>query len=128
MFRVYVLGYTLFWFISKWTFEKWDQPGSYTLTVSTLVFILFSLYMLYRLVSRKDSSGEPIRGNFQFWVTSGILLYFAGSAIEFLMLSLIVNLSREAFFNIWSIHWSINVVVNICFAFGFLCLKRPQMA
>ncbi len=122
-------AYTAFWLVSKWTFERWNQPSGYTLTISTLVFILLSLSMFYELLKRKGAGGTPLLRTFQFWVTLGVLLYFTGSAVEYLTFPLLVKLPKDTFLNIWSLHWVINIVSNVSYAYAFLCLtSQPQTA
>jgi hypothetical protein len=126
-FRWSVALYSVFWLVSKWTFEPWDQPANYTLNISTFVFILISLFTLYRLVSQKSKLQDSILRNFQFWITAGVLIYFAGSALDFLFASQIFKLPPEYAMSLWTIHWSINVLANILYAYGFVCLIPPRI-
>ncbi|HEV8539044.1 MAG TPA: hypothetical protein VGR15_09030 [Bacteroidota bacterium] len=123
-----IFVYTAFWLVSKWTFERWNEPASYTITLSTLVFIVISLAALYRMVSRPVGTGESLTRSFQFWVAVGILTYSAGSAVHFLLIPLSTNLGRESVITVWTIHWGLNVLVNALYANGFLCLTERQTA
>lgn len=123
-----IFVYTAFWLVSKWTFEKWNEPASYTVTVSTLVFIVISLATLYRVLIRLGGTGESMLRNFQFWVTVGVLMYSAGSAVHFLLIPLSTNLAIGSAVTLWSIHWGLNVLVNVLYAYGLLCLMRQQTA
>lgn len=126
--RASILVYVFFWLASKWTFEKWDEPGTYTLAVCSFVFILLSLVMLYRQVSSRDRRDKPLLRDFRFWITVGVLSYFSGSVVEFLAISVLINLPREAFLKLWTLQWVISSLSNAAYAYGFLCLTRRPAA
>lgn len=128
-----IVGFFFFWLISKWTIEKWSEPASYTHTFSTCIFIMLSLYTLFQLVvGEKLREGEEkktsLLGNFRFWIIFGLLVYFTGSAVHFLLISPLTALSMDAAIKIWAIHWGVNVLVNILYLYGFVCLMPKYTA
>jgi len=121
--------YIVIWFISKWSFEKWDEPASYTHVWSTMIFIVLSLSVYYRLLKRSDAETygmerSSIFKSFKFWITSGIFFYFSGSAVLFLFMPLVIKLSRESAIAIYIIHWTVNLTSNLFYTCGFLCLTE----
>ena len=124
--------YVIFWLVSKWTFEKWDDQAGYTHNWTTMIFIALSLFVLYRFM--KDSDTTDIRVNYSvfdqygFWFAGGVLLYFSGSVVLFLLLPLIATVPGESTKSLYAIHWGVNVVTNIVYAYGLLCLKKSPQA
>jgi len=123
-----VVLYFAFWLGSKWSIEAWDAPASYTLTSAAFVFIVLSLLSLHQRVSTKSPSPNSIFRSFQFWTAFGVLIYFSGSAVHFLILHLLVNLPAEKFLEYWTLHWYVNVIANIAYAIGFFFLNPPAQA
>jgi hypothetical protein len=123
-----LLLYFALWLGSKWSFEAWDEPASYTLTSAAFIFIVLSLLSLHQMVSTKSSSPNSVFTSFQFWIAFGILIYFSGSAVHFLVLRLLVNLPAETFLEYWTLHWDVNVGANIAYAIGFFMLKPPAQS
>jgi len=123
-----IVIYSSWWLVSKWTLEKWDEPPSYSVVTSTIIFISFSLVALYQLVRRSAGQDRPIHRRFQFWIAFGILLYFAGSAMDFLLLPLIATLPAASVVSLWEFHWGVDIAANICYAIGYLCLSPQSMA
>ena len=119
--------YTLFWILSKYQLERFESIDQYTHSVSALVFVALSVLTLLDQVRTEESfvpSTVPLYGTFRFWVTVGVLIFFSGNTLLFGLGNVIGALAFKDAVAVWTFHWWLNITANICYAIGFLCLKR----
>lgn len=114
--RVLTIVYVLVWCIGKFTFEPFSAPDQYLFTGVGIVFVLLGLVFLFRLVVGEE---RPPWADPRFWIVGGTFLYFIGNLILFSVLRHFVTLGKEEALEIWSIHWYLNVVVNLVYGRGF---------
>lgn len=121
--------YALFWLISKWTFEGWTGPATYTHTLSAAIFTILTTVALIQLI-RSDHGGKgsehhvPVYQSMHFWVFAGVLLYFTGNVTLFLLIDTVTQFQFLNAVTVWTLHWVLSIVVNVCFMVSFLCLRR----
>jgi len=95
---------------------------SYMLVAEGLIFIVFSLAYLYKLFD--DMSIFRLELYPMFWVNAGILFYFAGNLFLFAVSNYVLQQSVHGYYQSWSIHSVLNILLNLLFAFSFLLLPR----
>ena len=129
--RLSIPLYALFWLLSKWWLENWSSPAVYTHTLSAVVFTFLSAFALIGLLRNRldenaiDTRGEtPMYMNEQFWFSVGVLLYFTGNVTLFLLVDTVTGFSFLDASNVWSFHWALSSIVNICFMITFLCPRQ----
>ncbi len=113
--------YVLFWVFAKVFLEKFNAPAVYTPTISRIIIISGTLYLLVVVASQTHT---PIFREPKFWFAAGFLLACAGSLMFYGFRTLLDGLSMDAIVRVWSIHWVVLTVSNILLTIGFLC--RPQ--
>ncbi|GJQ20301.1 MAG: hypothetical protein HBSIN02_06560 [Bacteroidia bacterium] len=113
--------YSLFWAASKLLFEQFTTSALYTPTVSRIILLGSTLYILLMISSTTTRMlySEP-----KFWFAAGFLVIFAGSLMFYGFRNLFLDLSVEAVKTLWSIHWSVTIVSNLLHVIGFLCILR----
>lgn len=123
--RYSVLLYGIVWTGAKvFGIEGINDPAHFTHPIASTALVIISSITLYR-ISHNDT--EPHWWNtMRFWVSSGVLLYFAGNVMLFVVLDKIASLRFSDAMTIWSFHWSIDAVTNISYTFGLLCLRQDR--
>lgn len=111
-------------FAITWTYVEItsDTMTFDSLVVSIEAVILVGLAATSMLTLAMENSGALI-GNPRFWVSSGVLLYFAGNLIVFALGSQLLQ-QEEAARNAWRIHAFLNLISYLFYTTGYLCLGR----
>lgn len=111
--RISILVFTLIWVLFKFSIEGFSSMNNYSQSLANLLLSGMASYTLLSLLSEKVDSiySEP-----KFWVSSAVLIYHAGNLFLY---------AFPAGIAIWSIHNLINIISNVFYVGGFLCL-RPR--
>ncbi len=113
--RITIPGFAFLWIGSKLFFENFDQHDNYTNSLECVLLVGVSFRTLY-VVNQdrlKDILREP-----RFWISSAVLIYFSANLLPFALGSIIVN---------WGFpHALVNIISNLLYAGGFLCL-HPRL-
>ena len=99
------------------------RSNTVTWPVSSLMMTAVSAYTLIRL--QAESSGSVFREP-RFWISSAALLYFSSSLAVISLGNVIASLPREQAHRLIAIHSMLNLLANIGYAGGFLCLVPPK--
>ncbi len=104
--------FTLIWIIAKLFLEDPLRFDNFTSSLECAILVSVSAYTLFSMVGANLDSlfQEP-----RFWVSTSVLIYFSGNLIAFAISSIIV---------IWTIHNVLHIIADLCYAGGFLCLRR----
>ena len=115
------LLYSVFWIGAKFLFEDFTTPALYTPTVSRVLLIGTTLYVLLITAS---SSERPLYLEPRFWFAAGFLMLFTGSLMFYGFRTIIFRYSMDAIESLLTIHW-INTIFSSCLhTVGFLCILR----
>jgi len=113
--------YLSFWLVSIFTYEKLTSPAEYTHTLSSTILIAASIATLFGLMKGED---RILYADHKFWVCAGVLVYFTSNIMLFLFINRITGLSVTEAISVWSIHWVLDIISNVLYTVGFLCLAR----
>jgi hypothetical protein len=126
--RVLILIF-LFLFFSVWCYSTFIQLGlfqfnNYMRAVESVVFIFLSCFLLFNV--SLDTS-EIIFKNPKFWFGSGLLIYFSLNLIVFGTVNFVLSNHTQLMIKTWVIHSITNIIANLLFTTGFLCIKRKMI-
>ena len=152
MMNIYALleGVVFIWLIGKWLGSKkmnvitngllviyiayWCYttflPGdlmafnSDELSIKAIILIILSGYLLVRLGLKEE---VKLTGDFIFWISAGILIYFLISLVVFSSANIILDDSHRAMYFTWTIHSIINILVNLLFFYAFICYRKTNL-
>ena len=110
--RLIILIYIPIWFSAKFLLEDFSSFDNFTSSLSGTLLTGIAIYTLLILKKEVDCN---ILIEKRFWVSTGVLFYFAGNLFIFALGSTIA---------VWSLHNIINICANICYAGGFLSQRR----
>ncbi len=116
--------FLLVWLYGKFIAGSTDQFDSIFLSVESVVFVFLSVIVLIK--EMKDSTVLLV-DNPVFWVSSGLLVYFAGNLFVFALIDQLLQPGIERFHGAWMIHTVLNVTKNILFSLGFLSTGAPSL-
>jgi len=101
--------------------EKLTDPAEYTHTISSVTLVIASMIALVDLMKEETSS---IYREARFWISSSVLIYFAGNIILFLFSTSLSALNLQAFSRFGTLHWGIDIACNFMYAIAFLCFPK----
>lgn len=81
----------------------------------------FALYWFYNLLDSDEHTS--LKRYPEFWLNSGITLYFMGNVFMFMLYSLLINADYKEY---WTLHSVLNIIANLFYFVGFICSTRKQ--
>lgn len=94
-----------------------------SLVVSVEAVLLVILAVTSLLMLALENTGN-VFGNPRFWVSSGVLLYFAGNLIVFAVFNEMSEQKDATALNIWRFHAVLNIIAQAFYMTSYLCLGR----
>lgn len=99
--------FVLITLINLFFFQGIFELNSNTTSVESVVLVLLTLYAFYLLVKNMSLTNHLF--NRLFWVSSGILIYFSGLLLFFIL----NNFFAENIFRLYTIGWIYHAFLNI---------------
>jgi hypothetical protein len=114
----YILGFAfpLLSILDSLFVENIFSFNTYSRSVEALIFIFLSVSWFVKSVSRIGNNESDIRP--LHFITSGFLIYFAGSVVLFSFRDIISQFTRRFLMNVWSIHTLLLVILYILISIG----------
>jgi hypothetical protein len=115
---VCLIGFFILWIVSKFTFEPLSFADDGTATISKIIQIVFSTYLLVVIVRESEIiwTNDP-----RFWITTGFIIYSAGSLFWFALFNTMLQASPERLKLLFSINWILMIITNLFYTRAFLC-------
>ena len=114
--------FVLLCIINALFFQSIHTYSSYTRSVEAIICILFALNYFARLAT--DNNGKKIALLPEFYLNSGIFLYFSGAFMLFVFSNFIINSSSHNYSVIWVIHAALVLFMYLFFSVGFTLCKK----
>ena len=115
-------------FLTVWITAKLfvGVSGEFDSIFLSLVSVVFVFISVVTLVKEMRDSEVLLVDNPRFWVSSGVLVYFAGNLFVFALIEQLLQPSVTRYHSAWLIHTALNVIKNILFSLGFLATGGPK--
>jgi len=97
-----MLGFAILAVLNTIFVQTLEFNNSYIKLFESLLFISFSLLYFYRL--GKEMKIANLEMDPMFWISTGVLIYFAGSFFIFLYANFILLYTQELGIRIWFVH------------------------
>lgn len=118
-----IFAFIIFWALGLFMLEDLRSFSTITRPVAAVLLVLASAVTLVQTVR---TGNLPLSRTPAFWISSGILIYFAGMSVLLSMSNMLLTASIQTLRLIWTpIQGTLHLTLNILFAIGFLCL-RPK--
>lgn len=110
--RLSIPIFAMIWVMAKFFLEGFNEIDNFTSSVESVLLVVVSAYTLYDLNKENVVSiyKEP-----RFWVAGAVLIYFSGNLLCFAFSNVVL---------VWPIHSVLNIIANLLYTGGFLCLPR----
>jgi hypothetical protein len=115
--------FLLVWIAAKMPVGLSGGFDSVFLSVESVVFVFISVVTLAK--EMRDSEVLLV-DNPRFWISSGVLVYFAGNLFVFALIEQLLEPSIPRNHTAWMIHTTLNVTKNVLFSIGFLATGGPK--
>jgi len=95
-----------------------NSVDDFSISVEAIILTFYSLFLFYYIL--KNLLFENLLAAPVFWINAGIIIYFSGNLILFVFSSYLFETEPERYHMVWySIHSTINILLNILFGIGF---------
>lgn len=115
--------FIVIWGLATFLLTVSDQFHSIFLSIESVVFVFIAVMTLVK--EMRDSSVLLV-DNPVFWVSSGVLVYFAGNLLVFTFIDQLLKDTEVGMLSAWVIHAAMNVSKNIIYSIGFLSTGGPR--
>jgi len=116
-----VILFFIFWLLFWRVLDIKEGMYDLVLTVESVLFVFFSVIALF---SALNNDKLPVVKNPIFWVSSALLIYFAGNLFVFALIKELSKEIPEQGKYIWIIHSLLNLTKNLFFLGGFLTCRK----
>jgi hypothetical protein len=111
-------AFMVFWAVSKYTIEPFYRDDTYTAAIGKMIEIIVATWVLFDVLRYSNS---VIKTDARVWISSGIIIYAAGSLFLFALFNMLVNTSPELIKTIWPVNWILSILTTLLLARGIWC-------
>lgn len=113
-----IIAFIALWTVSKFTVEPFYRDDTYTSAIAKTIEIIIATWVLFDVLRDSDT---VLKTEARVWISSGIIIYAAGSLFLFALFDMMVNTSPELIKAIWPINWILSIVTTFLLARGIWC-------
>jgi len=120
MLLVCLSSFIVFWVVSKFTFEPFSMLDGWSASVSKIIQITFSVFILVEVIKENDIvwTDDP-----RFWVVASVIIYSAGILFWFALFNKMLSISPDRLRQVTSMNWILTSISYLLFARSFLCKR-----
>lgn len=122
---LFLLIFPIFWAVTVFFLFGFNTWNSYVLIVGDFFSIVFALMYYYQVISNREV--QPLRHLTEFWIATGMLIYYLGALPYFGMLNFLVELGkhnlviRHVTTTLYYVLQVLDAFMYALFAYGYLC-------
>lgn len=113
-------SYPLVWIALKLTIESLSKPSIIATPLSSVLFSLSAVVVLYRLAQDLQTS---LLNDWRFWIIGGTFISASSNVMFFALQSIIFSQPPEAILRVFTFYWILVIASNLIYAVGFLCTR-----
>ncbi len=114
---VAILACAAFSVINLFFIQGLSAINSYSLALGSMLLTVLALLFYYKIF--REEKVQRLERYPLFWLSSGVLLYFAGNLFVFLFSSYVLSDSPNALYAEWSIHSVLYIMTNLIYTAAF---------
>jgi len=111
-------GFAVLWIVSKFSFEPFSLADDGTATISKILQIAFSVYLLIEIVKESELVWTD---DSRLWVVVSLIIYAAGTLFWFAFYNKMLQASPDRLIEVYSLNWTLMIISNLLFLRAFLC-------
>lgn len=116
--KISALLYFIFWIFDTIAHPFPNEFREPIAVVANILMLVSSLIVIENLFRTTQDS---IFAHSVFWISSGLILYTAGTIVVLTMSNTILKMGIEYFNVLWHINWGFTIIANVFFTRSFLC-------
>jgi len=117
-----ILAFIVLWIVSKFTFETLYRSDIYTSAIAKILEIIAAALLLFDVLGDSD---VVVKTDARVWVSSGIIIYSAGTLFLFALQNMMLDNSPDLIKTLWPINWILSIVFTFLLARGVWCRAIP---
>ncbi|MEM7087198.1 MAG: hypothetical protein AAF489_13505 [Bacteroidota bacterium] len=117
-------GFSGLWLVNVLVGEGWRNYPDYihaleALIILTLVFKWFLKMLREKTITRPQKT-------FEFWLCTGLLVFFSGNFLLFLFSEFLLTIEMSAYYAIWKLHIILNLVLYLIYTLALSLLEKRR--
>jgi len=115
-------AFTILWVINIFTGQGWWGFPDYIHAVEAVIILALIVKWFLKMLKEKKVA-NPER-TFEFWMCTGLLIFFTGNFLLFIFSKFLVDAGAEIFKAIWMINSILILLLYICYTIALLWVKK----
>lgn len=122
---IITISFILFYLLNMvWDLDKMWVYSTYERAIEAVIILLFAgSFFIYVYREEKIMYLQKTSG---FWISGGLILYFASNLLLFVFSELVYMQELELFESIWEMHAVLTILLYIFYSIAFLCKKASS--
>jgi hypothetical protein len=126
IFWIIILSFSTYWTCDSFFLGTiWEYPEILRFTEGVLIT---SFCAIYFYVIFKNASVILILREFGFWLSAGLILYFASNSLLFLFSEVVLTLSNPSYYLIWTVHAFLTILLYIAYTIAIQCKTNHNLS
>lgn len=121
-FAVCTAVFTAIALLDLFLIHGFKMPNTYAHSLESFILVVYSLLYFYDHFTRAALVNNRLSP--MFWVNAGVFIYFPVNMVLFLIANYLnrhnVDFANQAF----NMHSVFNIILNVCFAWAFICFRK----
>ncbi|WP_046757244.1 hypothetical protein [Kordia jejudonensis] len=117
IFVIFSVTNTIYW-------QSLTTFNSYSRSVEGAFLLCFAIAWFYKVFV--DRTIVRLETHPVFWINAGVLVYFSGSFLLFISNNFLVHISRQHFFEAWTLHGLFLIIHYLFIAIGIWLIKHKK--
>lgn len=114
--RAIAISFVLFSLVNSLFIQSIYRFNTYARALEALLLIIFSLLCFYKI--SQSSQHTKIRRDPVTWINSGILIYFSGGFVLFILSNYILPMGHKLNTQIWAVHSFLSILLYVFISIG----------
>ena len=120
--KVLAVGFTVIW-IGNFSINRgWSTLPDYIHALEAVIILSLVAFWFIKMLKEKITLNPE--KTFEFWMCSGLLLFFSGNFLLFLFSEFLMTIEMAAYEAIWKVHITLNIILYIMYSIAILWIKK----
>lgn len=116
------IGFILTWIGNLVFIQDWYTFPDYIHALEAIIILILIALWFVKMLKEKIIK-RPER-TFEFWMCSGLFLFFSGNFLLFLFSKFLMTIDMVSYDAIWIIHTILNLILYIMYTIAILWVKK----
>ncbi len=117
--------FILWWSVEYTSSQIWNYPEFMRFSQGFIILMYSGVYFLQVFRAGRI---ENLLKETGFWVSVGLILYFASNSLLFLFSEFVVTLSDPSYYLIWTVHAFLTILLYIAYTIAIQCKTNHNLS